>query len=160
MYVCVYTCVHVYNYTGIFFPSFFYYWLSFINGYLLLLVIFYYWLSFIIFSSTGLESIPEGACTFVKVFALKPGHTKLTVLYDHGSIHLETSITIASYPSLRPVDPETIAVVTLGSSKTVVFEGGPSAWVLDPSQYDRTCKNVYIHVHVIMHVLCIGVFPM
>ncbi len=76
------------------------------------------------------------------MFALKPGHTKLTVSYDHGSIHLEAAITIASYPSLRPLDPETVAVVTLGSSKTVVFEGGPAAWVLDPSQFNRTCKNI------------------
>ena len=91
-------------------------------------------------SSTVLSSLPDGACTFVKLYALKPGHTKLTVSYTHGSTHLETFITIASYPPLRPIDPEAVAVVTLGASKTVVFEGGPAAWVLDPSRYKDSCK--------------------
>ncbi len=90
--------------------------------------------------SIALSSLPEGACTFIKLHALKPGHTKLTVSYTHGSTHLETFVTIASYPPLRPVDPEAVAVVTLGASKTVVFEGGPAAWVLDPSRYRDSCK--------------------
>jgi len=35
----------------------------------------------------------------------------------------------------QPVDPEQEAVVTLGSSKEVVFSGGPQPWVLDSSKY-------------------------
>jgi nuclear pore complex protein Nup210 len=31
-------------------------------------------------------------------------------------------------------------VVTMGSSKEVVFEGGPQPWVLDPSKYLQTSK--------------------
>lgn len=87
-----------------------------------------------------LSSIPTGACTLINATSLKPGHTKLTATYTHGSLVLEASVTIATYPVLRPIDPEEVAVVTLGSSKTVLFEGGPSPWVLDPSQYYRTCK--------------------
>ena len=84
--------------------------------------------------------LPVGACTYIRAAALKPGHTKLTVTYQHGSIHLEAFITIASYPELRPIDPEYISVITLGSSKIVIFEGGPSSWVLDPSRYHKSCK--------------------
>jgi len=33
------------------------------------------------------------------------------------------------------VDPETIAVLSLGSSKVVTFHGGPLPWILDRSGY-------------------------
>ena len=95
-------------------------------------------LDYLFLSDIG--KLPVGACTYIRAAALKPGHTKLTVTYQHGSIHLETFITIASYPELRPIDPEYISVITLGSSKFVIFEGGPSSWVLDPSRYHKSCK--------------------
>ncbi|WAR01840.1 PO210-like protein, partial [Mya arenaria] len=49
-----------------------------------------------------------------------------------------------------PIDPEKEAVVTLGSSKEVVFSGGPQPWVLDSSKYFQILssgesKNVLIH---------------
>lgn len=40
----------------------------------------------------------------------------------------------------QPVDPEKVAVVAVGSSKEVLFEGGPLPWVLDPSRYFQDCK--------------------
>ena len=43
-------------------------------------------------------------------------------------------------PDLVPVNPEVIAVVTLGSAKDFVFEGGPSPWILDRSKYYDKCK--------------------
>ena len=89
---------------------------------------------------SDINKLPVGACTYIRAAALKPGHTKLTVTYEHGSLHLETFITIASYPELHPVDPEYISVITLGASKIVIFEGGPSSWVLDPSRYHKSCK--------------------
>ena len=33
------------------------------------------------------------------------------------------------------MDPETIAVLSLGSSKVVTFHGGPLPWILDRSGY-------------------------
>ena len=89
---------------------------------------------------SDINKLPVGACTYIRAAALKPGHTKLTVTYEHGPLHLETFITIASYPELRPIDPEYISVITLGASKIVIFEGGPSSWVLDPSRYHKSCK--------------------
>lgn len=81
---------------------------------------------------------PIGACTTLKAIALSPGHTRLTVTYRHRDILLQTTVTIAAYPPLRPVDPEAVAVVTLGSSKNFVFEGGPDPWILDHSKFTET----------------------
>ena len=35
----------------------------------------------------------------------------------------------------QPLDPESIAIVSLAASKTLVLTGGPQPWVLDPSRY-------------------------
>ena len=97
-------------------------------------------LTLTLFPSPALSKIPVKACTVLNATALIPGHAKLTISYDNGDIHLEASITISSYLPLRPVDPVSVAVVTLGSSKTVLVEGGPSPWVLDPSQFHKSCE--------------------
>ena len=35
----------------------------------------------------------------------------------------------------QAIDPVSVAVVTLGSSKDMLFEGGPRPWVLEPSKF-------------------------
>ncbi|XP_072222450.1 nuclear pore membrane glycoprotein 210 [Leuresthes tenuis] len=77
----------------------------------------------------------QGHCSGVRAKALSPGYTVLTVSYTHGNVHLSAKITIAAYPSLKAVDPVSVAVVTLGSSKDMLFEGGPRPWVLEPSKF-------------------------
>uniref|UniRef100_A0A673ZA81 Nucleoporin 210 n=1 Tax=Salmo trutta TaxID=8032 RepID=A0A673ZA81_SALTR len=79
-------------------------------------------------------------CSGVRAQALAPGYTTLTVSYTHGNVHLSTKITIAAYPPLRAVDPASVALVTLGSSKDMLFEGGPKPWVLEPSKFFRNLK--------------------
>uniref|UniRef100_A0A3B5BEP0 Nucleoporin 210 n=1 Tax=Stegastes partitus TaxID=144197 RepID=A0A3B5BEP0_9TELE len=74
-------------------------------------------------------------CSGVRAKALAPGYTMLTVSYTHGNVHLSAKITIAAYLPLRAIDPVSVAVVTLGSSKTMLFEGGPRPWVLEPSKF-------------------------
>ncbi|KAI8519172.1 hypothetical protein Bbelb_024290 [Branchiostoma belcheri] len=49
--------------------------------------------------------------------------------------YLQATVTIVAYNPLKPVDPEETAVVAVGSSKDVVFQGGPLPWVLDTSKY-------------------------
>ncbi|XP_075955942.1 nuclear pore membrane glycoprotein 210 isoform X1 [Anarhichas minor] len=72
-------------------------------------------------------------CSGVRAKALAPGYTVLTVSYTHGNVHLSVKITIAAYLPLRAID--SVAVVTLGSSKDMLFEGGPRPWVLEPSKF-------------------------
>ena len=96
-------------------------------------------------TSDIMSSLPDGACTSLKATAISAGHTKVTVTYKYGDIFLQAVITIAAYPPLRPVDPEVIAVVTVGSSKNFVFEGGPAPWVLDQTKFQEKCE-LYIMV--------------
>ncbi|XP_051517027.1 nuclear pore membrane glycoprotein 210-like isoform X2 [Myxocyprinus asiaticus] len=79
----------------------------------------------------------QGHCSGVRVKALTPGYTNLQVSYTHSNVHLSAKITIAAYPPLKSIDPVSVAVVTLGSSKDMTFEGGPRPWVLEPSKFFR-----------------------
>ncbi|XP_013866027.1 nuclear pore membrane glycoprotein 210 [Austrofundulus limnaeus] len=82
----------------------------------------------------------QNHCSGVRAKALSPGYTVLTVSYTHGNIHLSAKITIAAYLPLKAVDPVSVAVVTLGSSKDMLFEGGPRPWVLEPSKFFCTSR--------------------
>ncbi|XP_051517594.1 nuclear pore membrane glycoprotein 210-like [Myxocyprinus asiaticus] len=79
----------------------------------------------------------QGHCSGVRVKALTPGYTNLLVSYTHSNVHLSAKITIAAYPPLKSIDPMSVAVVTLGSSKDMTFKGGPRPWVLEPSKFFR-----------------------
>ncbi|XP_077404064.1 nuclear pore membrane glycoprotein 210 isoform X2 [Vanacampus margaritifer] len=74
-------------------------------------------------------------CSGVRAKALAPGYTTLSVSYTHGNVHLSAKITIAAYLPLTAIDPASVAVVTLGSSKDMLFDGGPRPWVLEPSKF-------------------------
>ncbi|XP_071407089.1 nuclear pore membrane glycoprotein 210 isoform X2 [Pithys albifrons albifrons] len=76
-------------------------------------------------------------CSGVRVRAEAPGYTTLVVSYTHGHVHLSASIAIAAYLPLKAVDPPSVALVTLGSSKDMLFERGPRPWVHEPSKFFR-----------------------
>ncbi|XP_043563927.1 nuclear pore membrane glycoprotein 210 [Chiloscyllium plagiosum] len=82
-------------------------------------------------------------CSGIRVQAETQGYTTLVVSYSHGHVYLTTSITIVAYVPLKAVDPVSVALVTLGSSKDMLFEGGPMPWVLEPSKFfrDLTAEN-------------------
>ncbi|XP_007948814.1 nuclear pore membrane glycoprotein 210 [Orycteropus afer afer] len=80
-------------------------------------------------------------CSGVKVQAETQGYTTLLVSYKHNHIHLSARITIAAYLPLKAVDPSSVALVTLGSSKEMLFEGGPRPWVLEPSKFFRNVTS-------------------
>lgn len=41
----------------------------------------------------------------------------------------------------QAVDPSSVALVTLGSSQELLFEGGPRPWVLEPSKFFRNVTS-------------------
>ncbi|XP_053774499.1 nuclear pore membrane glycoprotein 210 isoform X1 [Desmodus rotundus] len=84
-------------------------------------------------------------CSGVRVRAEAQGYTALLVSYKHGHIHLSAQITIAAYLPLKAVDPSSVALVTLGSSKEMLFEGGPRPWVLEPSKFFRNITSEDTH---------------
>ncbi|CAL8275956.1 unnamed protein product, partial [Boreogadus saida] len=82
----------------------------------------------------------QGHCSGVRMKGLATGYTVLTVSYTHGNVHLSAKITVAAYLPLRAVDPVSLALVTLGSSKDMRFDGGPKPWLLEPSKFFRNLK--------------------
>ncbi|XP_045707352.1 nuclear pore membrane glycoprotein 210 isoform X1 [Phyllostomus hastatus] len=84
-------------------------------------------------------------CSGVRVRAEAQGYTALLVSYKHGHVHLSAQITIAAYLPLKAVDPSSVALVTLGSSKEMLFEGGPRPWVLEPSKFFRNVTSEDTH---------------
>ncbi|XP_078082042.1 nuclear pore membrane glycoprotein 210-like [Mustelus asterias] len=74
-------------------------------------------------------------CTGICIQAESPGHTVLTASAGFLEVHFSSSITIASYHRLRAIDPVAVAIVTLTSSKEMLFEGGPRPWLLEPSGF-------------------------
>ncbi|XP_077133093.1 nuclear pore membrane glycoprotein 210 [Ranitomeya variabilis] len=76
-------------------------------------------------------------CSGITVRAETPGYTTVYVSYTHGHVHLKTKIIVAAYPPLKTIDPPSVALVTLGSSKDMLFEGGPKPWVLEPLKFFR-----------------------
>eukprot|EP00731_Ephydatia_muelleri_P025275 Em0017g358a len=88
-----------------------------------------------IVSTADLSLLPAGACVSLRAVAVKAGNCRVTVTYKYKETTLSASITVAAYNPLVPIDPEVVAVLTLGSSKNFVFEGGPAPWVLDRSKY-------------------------
>ncbi len=90
-----------------------------------------------------IAAVPEGACLVLTALALNPGSTRVTVSYSYGrSISMEAAVTVATYLPLVPVDPESLAIVALGTHKVFLFEGGPLPWVLDRSKFfnESTCR--------------------
>ncbi|XP_072774438.1 nuclear pore membrane glycoprotein 210-like [Taeniopygia guttata] len=76
-------------------------------------------------------------CSGVRLKAEFQGYTRLVVVYTHGHVRLSASIAIAAYLPPRAIDPPSVALVTLGSSKDMLFEGGPRPWVQEPSKFFR-----------------------
>ncbi|XP_063796677.1 nuclear pore membrane glycoprotein 210 [Pseudophryne corroboree] len=76
-------------------------------------------------------------CSGITVQAEAPGHSTIFVSYTYGHIHLRAKIIIAAYLPLKTIDPPSVALVTLGSSKDMLFEGGPKPWVLEPLKFFR-----------------------
>ncbi|KAG9483682.1 hypothetical protein GDO78_009547 [Eleutherodactylus coqui] len=76
-------------------------------------------------------------CSGITVQAETPGYSAIFVSYTHGHVHLRAKIIVAAYLPLKTVDPPSVALVTLGSSKDMLFEGGPKPWVLEPLKFFR-----------------------
>ncbi|KAM6468057.1 nuclear pore membrane glycoprotein 210 isoform 2-T2 [Liasis olivaceus] len=83
-----------------------------------------------------LKPTPE-YCSGIRVKAETQGYSTLVVSYTHDHIHLSASITIAAYLPIKIIDPISAALVTLGSSKDILFEGGPRPWIQEPSKFFR-----------------------
>ncbi|XP_073514049.1 nuclear pore membrane glycoprotein 210-like [Phyllobates terribilis] len=90
----------------------------------------------------GVFTLQEDRCTFVppscsclKILAQNPGHIvfKVSVTTDDGEYHNSTMF--SAYSPLKAVDPVHTSVLSLHSTKVMVFEGGPGPWLLEPTSF-------------------------
>ncbi|CAL1270784.1 unnamed protein product [Larinioides sclopetarius] len=63
-----------------------------------------------------------------------PGHSRINVFYgtekgNENEIHKTTTV-LSCFKNLKPVHPVRVAVLPLGSSMEIAFEGGPRKWPL------------------------------
>ena len=81
------------------------------------------------------DEIIVPGCTAVYLKALRQGYVIVTAKYKYKDINIKATITVAAYIPLKTLDPEDIAVVSLGSAKNVIVQGGPQPWVHDRSTH-------------------------
>lgn len=77
-------------------------------------------------------------CRSIPVRASGISVTKLALTFNGEKTIIKDSIVLSSYRKLRylePVNRET--VLALGSSRVIVFEGGPLPWINKPSGHYR-----------------------
>ncbi|KAL6059537.1 Fibronectin type-III domain-containing protein [Balamuthia mandrillaris] len=78
----------------------------------------------------------EGSCAVKSFFALKEGHATVTLRYGRFS----KEITLFAFSPLKVLSPEDTALVTLGSTATITFEGGPNPWLYEPTAFFAEVK--------------------
>lgn len=87
------------------------------------------------FSATDL---PDSACGFITVTGKEPGTSQVTI--KHGD--LSASVVVASYSPLVPLSPSNgVTLLAVGTSRLVVFTGGPRSWTLKPSEHIHSLHN-------------------
>ncbi|XP_039276668.1 nuclear pore membrane glycoprotein 210 [Nilaparvata lugens] len=83
------------------------------------------------FYNASAKSEPVGiACATLAVVGTSVGSTKLSVVYEQGSTHLEANAVVAAYQPLQVIHPSSgESVLAVGSSRHIVWSGGPKPWM-------------------------------
>ncbi|XP_068200875.1 nuclear pore membrane glycoprotein 210 [Palaemon carinicauda] len=77
----------------------------------------------------------EESCAVAEVVGKTPGFSKVKVSYE-STTSLEASTLVAAFRPLHPSYPSSgETVLALGSSRVVIFEGGPLPWIIKPSTH-------------------------
>ncbi|KAG7201135.1 hypothetical protein KM043_003926 [Ampulex compressa] len=78
------------------------------------------------------------ACAVIAVSSLDVGTSEVTVAYNSNGEYLIDNVTVSAYEPLITIHPgsrETLLPV--GSSRKIVFKGGPHPWSNKPQSYSR-----------------------
>ncbi|GAB1602354.1 nuclear pore membrane glycoprotein 210-like isoform X1, partial [Argonauta hians] len=81
----------------------------------------------------GSVDAEKTSCTSIQLLAKQPGSCQITVTYQGSHKVLRATLTVAAYKPLMAEN--SISIVTLGSTKDILFSGGPQPWQLDPTGY-------------------------
>lgn len=93
--------------------------------------------------NTSENLAPVGiSCATIRLIGLDVGTSSITVAHSSNGQYLMDNITIAAYERLVAVHPsngETLLAV--GSSRKIIFKGGPHAWPGKPQGYKREISS-------------------
>lgn len=91
-------------------------------------------------NSEKVESIGI-ACTTLLVVGLKVGVSSVTVAYSNNGQYLKDNVTISAYEPLKVVHPSSGDTrLAVGSSRHLVFKGGPLPWSGKHQSYQKEMK--------------------
>ncbi|CAK9831046.1 Nuclear pore membrane glycoprotein 210 [Anthophora retusa] len=78
------------------------------------------------------------ACAVIAITSVDIGTSEVTVVYNANGQYLTDNITVSAYETLIAVHPSIKeSLLTVGSSRKIVFKGGPHPWSSKPQSYSR-----------------------
>ncbi|CAL7946385.1 unnamed protein product [Xylocopa violacea] len=78
------------------------------------------------------------ACAVIAVTSVDIGTSEVTVVYNANGQYLTDNITVSAYEPLIVIHPSSKeSLLTVGSSRKIVFKGGPHPWSSKPQSYLR-----------------------
>lgn len=78
------------------------------------------------------------ACTVIAITSIDIGTSEITVVYNANGQYLTDNITVSAYERLIAIHPSNKeSLLTVGSSRKIVFKGGPHPWSNKPQSYSR-----------------------
>uniref|UniRef100_A0A1B6DER5 BIG2 domain-containing protein n=1 Tax=Clastoptera arizonana TaxID=38151 RepID=A0A1B6DER5_9HEMI len=114
------------------------------------------------FYHDSMKSEPiEGACGTITVIGKKVGTTKVSVSYEYGNVLLEASTTVSAFNPLEVLHPvNEVTVLAVGTSRHLVWTGGPKAWFGRPSEHtvNITSSSNIVTVNEIPKVELVNVY--
>ncbi|XP_071543821.1 nuclear pore membrane glycoprotein 210 [Panulirus ornatus] len=79
----------------------------------------------------------KSSCAVVEVIGKSPGFSEVKVSYESSSGELAVTTIVAAFRPLHPSNPASgETVLALGSSRIVLFTGGPLPWISKPSSHE------------------------
>ncbi|XP_054278791.1 nuclear pore membrane glycoprotein 210-like [Macrosteles quadrilineatus] len=103
------------------------------------------------YHNTTARAKPVGkACATVTVFGKIVGSTRVKISYRVKNVVLEAATDVAAYSPLEVVHPEKrVTVLALGTSRDIVWKGGPRVWLGRPAEHVRSISaNTTTGIHI------------
>ncbi|RXG59998.1 Nuclear pore membrane glycoprotein, partial [Armadillidium vulgare] len=76
------------------------------------------------------------SCVLAELGSSFAGFSKVSISYEMSKGILEDSVVVGVYKPLKPLTPEIgESVLALGTSRVILFEGGPLPWIKKPSSH-------------------------
>ncbi|XP_076658304.1 nucleoporin 210 [Halictus rubicundus] len=78
------------------------------------------------------------ACAVIAVTSKNVGTSEITVVYNANGQYLTDNVTVSAYEPLEVVHPNSReSVLAVGTSRKIIFKGGPHPWSNKPQSYLR-----------------------